>query len=653
MRHLTKLTFLILFFSASNIMPGQTLDSAWVVQHPEQAVDSINSLVGIFRATGPEERAKLKTKILNTLEEIESSEIDSIWKAKAFFHGYRIQDKRDLPRYIPLVEKIGTYAPRDSVRLKFYSNYMIGNAFIYSETYDSAAYYLNIALDYDENNDIGGYEGAVAERLSIIFYKLADYDRSLDFAKLALVKAKPKLKAAVYNQMANTLVMKKNYKEGIIAYDSAATFYKATNNPNWWYPIFNSLTCYMEVQDAARFKAAYEQIKDVPRLKESGLFYHLLDMAKAEFSLTEWQRNKEGSIPFWGGVVLERTEENEKWIRGVLEKQIAYTEGEWREHRDALYFLKRWYALCYPDSTKYCYERILELDESYRNSSRFISKSAFLEKGQTAELQALVARLGYTMLEEQLDQVSDVKLLLNRQSKQVALFAFLLILAFFGARETRVLLKKSRRLLEETSALKEKNEKILNALRFKTDSETTLPKSKVYEDCIVVMADIKGFAEGLTKSNVDQMLNLLEQIFSNLESAFGKHGLIRARTDGSTLMAVGGITERNVSPLEALEAAFEGSTKFEELLKSSNFKEVELRLKMSIHVGDIVGGYPEGREIGFDFWGDAIDECRKLEKVCSEGKIAMSAHAFHSVPAGSDWPDHKSHIKENLEWVEF
>lgn len=652
MRHLTKI-ILFLFFSASSLLQGQALDSTWVTKYPDQAVDSIKFLVGKYRASSPGERAELKSGILSTLEKMEESEIDSIWKAKAFFEGYRIQDKRELSKYKPLVKKIGNYAPRDSVRLKFYSSYMLGNAFIYSETYDSAAYYLNSALDYDEENDLGGYEGAVAERLSIIFYKLSDFERSLDFAKLALVYARPKLKAAVYNQMANTLVMTRNYEEGIIAYDSAATFYKATDNPNWWYPIFNSLTCYLEVKDTARFKSAYEQIKDVPRLKESGLFYHSLDMAKAEFSLTEWQRNKEGSTPFWGGVVLERTKENEKWIRGVLEKQINYTEGEWREHRDALYFLKRWYALCYPDSTKYCYERILELDKSYRNSGRFSSKSTFLDKGQTAELQALVARLGYTMLEEQLDQVSDVKLLLNKQSKQVALFAFLFIISFWGARKTKALWEKSRRLLEELRALNEKNEQILNALMFRTESEGIVRKAKNYEDSIVVIADVKGFAEGLTKGNVEKMLNHLEHCFSILESSFAKYGLVRARTDGSALMAVGGISERNVSPLEALDAAFDGYSKFEDLLKSPDFLDFDLELSISIHVGDLVGGYPEGREIGFDFWGDAIDECRVLEKVCSKGKIAMSAHAYNSAPAGSDWPDHKKYTKENLDWMEF
>lgn len=653
-----KLVLLWAFISGlSPALLSQSLDSSWVFSHPENALDTINKMVKSYAVSSLEDRDSRRSSVMSMLEVVKNSGVDSIWVSKAYFQGYRVQDKRDITNYKPLVEAIGKFAPKDSVRLKFYANYMIGNAFIYRETYDSAAYYFNKALDYDENNDIGGYEGAVAERLSIIFYKLADYNRSLEFAELSLVKAKPKLKAAVYNQMANTLVMMEEYEKAIVAYDSASSFYLATENPNWWYPIFNSLTCYLEVKDTTSFKEAYDQIKDVPRLKETGIFYHLLNMAKAEFTLTEWQRSHEGSAPVWGGMVLERTPENESWIRGVLQEQIEYTESEWREHRDALYFLKRWYALCEPDSTKYAYERILNLDQTFRNSPNFNTRSTYLERGETEELQALVARLGYTMLEEQLKQVSEIKQILSKESQNTALFGVLLLLAVLGLWQIRALQNKNGLLLEHGRLLKEKKERILNLLlptsQRQTMDKRTRVESELHEDCVLVVADIAGFEKHLTKTNADDMLNYLERCFTVLESVCRAHGLESARTDGSSFLAIGGSGSNVVTPSEALGAAVRAKAELERISFKSKTSDNYPTLRIGIHVGDVLTGVPHSRLVGFDYWGDSIVECGHLSRLCSNGKIAMSMEAFNSSPAGSIWPKFERRNEGGSEWIEF
>ena len=83
-------------------------------------------------------------------------------------------------------KKINTWAPKDSVELRFFSNYQIGNTHIFLEDYDSAAFYLNRAFEIDIQNDLGKYEGSVQDRAALILYLLEDYEHSLQLSEPSL-----------------------------------------------------------------------------------------------------------------------------------------------------------------------------------------------------------------------------------------------------------------------------------------------------------------------------------------------------------------------------------------------------------------------------------------------------------------------------------
>ena len=644
----------LLIFSCA--LQGQSFDQNWLESHPKEAVDSIGTITQYHNYYRDDQRY-YKAVVDTMLAQFVQSDLDSIWISLAYKQAYKVISKRDLKPYFKRIRAIADYAPKDSVHLYFFSKYMIGNAYIFNEDYDSAAFYLNAALDYDEKYDLGPYEGAVSERLSIIFYRLGDYNRSLEFAQLALKDAQENLRGAVYNQMANTYALSYEYEKAAAAYDSAAFYYELVGNRGWWMPIYNSMTTHLELRDSSRFLAAYNRIKDVPYVKESGEFHHLINMSKAEFSLTEWQRATDLEGPGFGGMVLPKTPENEQWVRQVLQRQISYTEGEWRDYRDAIYLLKRWYDMCRPDSVVYAYERILALDRAYADSKQFNPKSSYLESGNVVELQNLVSRISYSMLNDRLKQVSDLRRLLIRESQNISLFGVLLLLTFYGLWRIRRLRKERKHLNEDVRSLKDREEILLRRLlpdhQYNAWKRGEKTAAQTYEDATVLRADLQGFSALIGTMNPDELLQVLEGYFSRFKEACARQNLQFVRTDGSSFIAIGGTSDAEVSPREALEAAFDMYKSTRGLNLMLDVDRIELGLRIGIHLGTVEAGAPNDRVVGFDYWGDVFEECRKIEQSCSIGEAAVSKKAFSLDIKGSLWPEHRTEMVGEHEVVVF
>lgn len=648
--------FIALFFSG-NPLSAQSFELKWLEEHPREALDSMALMTryhGYYREQQPYYKAVVDTMLHQFVE----SELDSIWVALAYKNAYKVISKRDLKPYFERVRAISNYAPKDSVHLHFFSKYMIGNAFIFRESYDSAAFYLNAALDYDEGHDLGPYEGAVSERLSMIFYRLGDYKRSLQFAKLTLDQAGDNLKGAVYNQLANTYTNLQDYELAAAAYDSAAYYYQGANNQGWWMPIYNSLTSHLELRDSTRFMEAYNKIKDVPYIKESGEFHHLLNMSRAEFTLTEWKRASEGKDASYGGMVLKRTPENEKWIRGVLQQQVNYTKSEWRDHRYAIYLVKRWYDLCEPDSAVFAYERILELDKQYSRDEVFNSNSPYLEKGNIEELQRLVSRLSYSILKERLREVSEAKAILIGQSQNITLFASLLVVSLLGLWRIKKLSSKRSGLNKTLRNLKEREERLILQLlpkhqhRSWRSQKINAPRAKM-EDVIIMRADVLQFWQLESRLNTDELLDTLQKYFESFKSVCASHEIKVARNDGTSFVALGGADGTTVSPRQALVAAYKMFETVQELNTSFGLDKESIGLRVAIHIGTIESGVPDGLALGFDYWGEALEVCRELEMKAKDGQILLSKEAYQSEVRGQQWPTFREDSYKNLEFLIF
>ena len=563
-----------------------------------------------------------------------NTEADSAAQAAAYFSAYKTLDKRkELALYVATLKNAYTWSPSDSITMKYKALYTIGNAFIFSLLYDSAAHYLNKAYDYDREHDLGKYEGAVSDRVSVMFYNLNEYSRSLTFAKYALNVAQPRLRAAVLYQMANTHTLMGDYELAAEAYESAETAYRRTDSPNWWYPVFFSMPTLMELEDTAGFKRAYTALKEVPGINKNPVFLDQVNLAKAEFSLLEWERGS-NSVFISSDMVLPRTQENERWVRRQIADRINEKKEDWKSHREALYMMLRYYQLVHPDSVNGIYNQILMVDQAYGDSMLTSNVDSTLTRTNSKALQNLVGRIGYDMLSDNLTESDYVRLTLRKHNRNLIIQAVLLLLTLFFTRRALSVKRKRQKTNAQLEHLKEKEEKLLEDLTagaLTNLGESAVHETTTYPDLIVLTSRFFRFGSFVSQTAPDELFPILNAYFEAFKAEIKPYGLEALRIDGDHFVAVGGRQGNNSSPVSTLKAA----QCMQEVVERLNQKhKIELSLRIGIHICT-------GSQQGLNLWGAGFDISRLLADGCLEGDIVLSQELVKAQGPDAVWPSIK------------
>jgi tetratricopeptide (TPR) repeat protein len=563
-----------------------------------------------------------------------NTEADSAAQAAAYFSAYKTLDKRkELALYVATLKNAYTWSPSDSITMKYKALYTIGNAFIFSLLYDSAAHYLNKAYDYDREHDLGKYEGAVSDRVSVMFYNLNEYSRSLTFAKYALNVAQPRLRAAVLYQMANTHTLMGDYELAAEAYDSAETAFRRTDSPNWWYPVFFSLPTLMELEDTAGFKRAYTALKEVPGINKNPVFLDQVNLAKAEFSLLEWERGS-NSVFISSDMVLSRTQESERWVRRQIADRINEKKEDWKSHREALYMMLRYYQLVHPDSVNGIYNQILMVDQAYGDSMLTSNVDSTLTRTNSKALQNLVGRIGYDMLSDNLTKTDYVKSTLRKHNRNLIIQAVLLLLTLFFTRRALSVKRKRQKTNAQLEHLKEKEEKLLEDLTagaLTNLDESAVHETTTYPDLIVLTSRFFRFGSFVSQTAPDELFPILNAYFEAFKAEIKPYGLEALRIDGDHFVAVGGRQGNNSSPVSTLKAA----QCMQEVVERLNQKNmIKLSLRIGIHICT-------ASQQDLNFWGAGFDISRLLADGCLEGDIVLSQELVKAQGPDAVWPSIK------------
>ena len=576
---------------------------------------------------------------LISLPIVENTEVDSAAQAAAYFTAYKNLDKRkELALYVATLKNAYTWSPSDSITMKYKALYTIGNAFIFSSLYDSAAHYLSKAYDYDREYDLGKYEGAVSDRISVIFYNLNEYSRSLKFAEYALNVAQPRLRAAVHYQMANTYTLMGRYELAAVAYDSAETVYRRTDSPNWWYPLFFSMPSLMELEDTAGFKRAYTALMEVPGISKNPVFLDQVNLAKAEFSLIEWERGTK-SLFSRSDMVLSRTQENERWVRRQIAYRINTKKEDWKSHREALYMMLRYYQLVHPDSVNGVYDQILMVDQAYGDSQLTSNVDSTLTRTNSKALQNLVQRIGYDMLRDNLTKTDHVKSILRKHSRNLIIQAVLLLLALFFTIRALSVKRKRQNVNTQLEHLKDKEEKLLKDLipgAFINMNESAVQETITYPDLIVLTSRFFRFGSFVSQTAPDEVFPILNAYFKAFKAEIKPYGLRALRMDGDHFVAVGGHQGSNSTPVSALKAAQCMHETVERLNQKHNIK---LSLRIGIHICAATSIRDAGSQRGINIWGAGFDISRLLADGCLEGDIVLSQELVKAQGPDAVWPD--------------
>lgn len=188
----------------------------------------------------------------------------------------------------------------------------------------------------------------------------------------------------------------------------------------------------------------------------------------------------------------------------------------------------------------------------------------------------------------------------------------------------------TKRLHDQLQAEQEKSEQLLLnilpkpiARRMKL-GETSIADS--YADVTVVLADLVGFTTLSAHIGPEQIVQLLNEIFTAFDLLSDKHGLERIKTIGDAYMAAGGISFPRSDHAEACaELALD---MLDEIERLNQEYATSIRLRIGISTGPVVAGVIGRRRFAYDIWGETVNLACSLESTGEAGKIQISEPTY-------------------------
>jgi class 3 adenylate cyclase len=146
------------------------------------------------------------------------------------------------------------------------------------------------------------------------------------------------------------------------------------------------------------------------------------------------------------------------------------------------------------------------------------------------------------------------------------------------------------------------------------------------EEVSILFADIEGFTRFSADKAPDELVRLLNDIFSVFDELTEKHGLEKIKTIGDAYMVASGLPTPRPDHLEALaDMALDMQAGMEMLRRKDSF---DLRLRIGINTGPVVAGIIGFKKFSYDLWGDTINVASRMESAGIAGKIQVTEEVY-------------------------
>lgn len=132
-----------------------------------------------------------------------------------------------------------------------------------------------------------------------------------------------------------------------------------------------------------------------------------------------------------------------------------------------------------------------------------------------------------------------------------------------------------------------------------------------FQSVTILFADLVGFTRACAGAKPENILTMLNQIFSAFDELVEKYDLEKIKTIGDAYMVVGGLPiEREFHEQDIARMAIEMQDVMREFNSNSPFP---LKIRIGIHTGSAIAGVIGVKKFAYDVWGDAVNTASRME----------------------------------------
>ena len=157
------------------------------------------------------------------------------------------------------------------------------------------------------------------------------------------------------------------------------------------------------------------------------------------------------------------------------------------------------------------------------------------------------------------------------------------------------------------------------AERLKSSSDSIADHSA---EVTVLFADIVGFTPLSAKKSPQDLVRLLDLIFSEFDALAEKHGLEKIKTIGDAYMAAAGLPEQRANHAQA--AAKMAKDMLAAVARIAAETGEALALRIGLNSGPVVAGVIGRKKFIYDMWGDTVNTASRMESHGVPGEVQLS-----------------------------
>ena len=143
-----------------------------------------------------------------------------------------------------------------------------------------------------------------------------------------------------------------------------------------------------------------------------------------------------------------------------------------------------------------------------------------------------------------------------------------------------------------------------------------------YAEVTVLFADLVDFTTLANRTEPEELVSLLNDLFSRFDHIADRHRLEKIKTIGDNYFVVGGLPERRPDHAEAMaEMALEMLTALAELNRERGTR---LCLRIGMNSGPVVAGVIGRKKFSYDLWGATVNLASRMQSSGLPGCINVS-----------------------------
>ncbi|WP_055073757.1 adenylate/guanylate cyclase domain-containing protein [Pseudanabaena sp. 'Roaring Creek'] len=143
-----------------------------------------------------------------------------------------------------------------------------------------------------------------------------------------------------------------------------------------------------------------------------------------------------------------------------------------------------------------------------------------------------------------------------------------------------------------------------------------------FDEVTVLFGDIVGFTEFAASVSADELVYMLNEIFSEFDRLVDRYNLEKIKTIGDSYMAVGGLPIPRHDHAEAIASmALEMQKSISQFVRPDG---KQFKLRIGIHTGKAVAGVIGKKKFIYDLWGDTVNIASRMESHGLPGCIQVT-----------------------------